>query len=141
MAKGEDLQAKNKAGKALLSLPAGARVMAPRPLGDAGSDWLAAVTSEGRLLLFRVAELPQLAKGKGNRIIAIPGARVASREEYLCDFVVLSERATLQLQAGKRTLSLKPADLEHYRGERGGRGNKLPRGFQRVDALLVEEPG
>ncbi|NHN79686.1 DNA topoisomerase IV subunit A [Azotobacter chroococcum] len=138
--KGEDLQAKNKAGKALLSLPAGARVMAPRPLGDPQNDWLAAVTTEGRLLLFRVAELPQLAKGKGNKLIAIPGERVASREEYLGDFVVLSARATLVLQAGKRTLSLKPGDLEYYQGERGRRGNKLPRGFQRVDALLVEEP-
>ena len=138
--KGEDLQAKNKAGKALLTLPAGARVMAPRPLGDPQNDWLAAVTTEGRLLLFRVAELPQLAKGKGNKLIAIPGERVASREEYLGDFVVLSARATLVLQAGKRTLSLKPGDLEYYQGERGRRGNKLPRGFQRVDALLVEEP-
>ncbi len=138
--RGEDLQAKNKAGKALLSLPAGARVMTPRPLGDPQSDWLAAVSSEGRLLVFKVSDLPQLGKGKGNKLISIPGARVASREEYLGDFVVLSERGTLVLQAGKRTLSLKPGDLEHYKGERGGRGHKLPRGFQRVDALLVEEP-
>lgn len=138
--KGEDLQAKNKAGKALLSLPAGAKVLPPRPLNDLDEDWLAAVTTEGRLLLFKVADLPQLAKGKGNKIIGIPGDRVASREEYLCDLVVCSAAATLVLQAGKRTLSLKPSDLEHYKGERGRRGNKLPRGFQRVDAILVEEP-
>lgn len=138
--KGEDLQAKNKAGKALLSLPAGAKVLPPRPLNDLDEDWLAAVTTEGRLLLFKVADLPQLAKGKGNKIIGIPGDRVASREEYLCDLVVCSAAATLVLQAGKRTLSLRPSDLEHYKGERGRRGNKLPRGFQRVDAILVEEP-
>ena len=136
--KGEDLQAKNKAGKALLSLPEGARVMAPRPLLDLEQDWLAAVTSEGRLLLFKVADLPQLAKGKGNKIIGIPGERVASREEYLVDLVVLPPGATLSLQAGKRTLAFKAEDLEHYKGERGRRGSLLPRGFQRVDALLVE---
>jgi len=136
--KGEDLQAKNKAGKALLSLPAGARVVAPRPLASREDDWLAAVTTEGRLLVFPVRDLPQLGKGKGNKIIGIPGERVASREEYLVDLAVLPAGATLVLQAGKRTLSLKAEDLEHYKGERGRRGNKLPRGFQRVEGLQVE---
>ena len=136
--KGEDLQAKNKAGKALLSLPTGARVVAPRPLANREEDWLAAVTTEGRLLVFPVRDLPQLGKGKGNKIIGIPGERVASREEYLVDLVVLPAGATLLLQAGKRTLSLKAEDLEHYKGERGRRGNKLPRGFQRVEGLQVE---
>ncbi|WP_339414491.1 DNA topoisomerase IV subunit A [Pseudomonas sp. EA_35y_Pfl2_R5] len=136
--KGEDLQAKNKAGKALLSLPAGALVVPPKSLVNRDEDWLAAVTTEGRLLLFKVADLPQLGKGKGNKIIGIPGERVASREEYLTDLAVLPVGATLVLQAGKRTLSLKADDLEHYKGERGRRGNKLPRGFQRVDSLLVE---
>jgi topoisomerase-4 subunit A len=136
--KGEDLQTKNKAGKALLSLPPGARVLAPKPVLSREQDWLAAVTTEGRLLLFPVRDLPQLGKGKGNKIIGIPGERVASREEYLTDLLVLPSGATLVLQAGKRTLSLKADDLEHYKGERGRRGNKLPRGFQRVDALLVE---
>jgi topoisomerase IV subunit A len=139
--KGEDLQAKNKAGKALLSLPAGALVVPPKPLANREEDWLAAVTTEGRLLLFPVRDLPQLGKGKGNKIIGIPGERVASREEYLTDLAVLPAGCTLVLQAGKRTLSLKADDLEHYKGERGRRGNKLPRGFQRVDSLLVEAQG
>lgn len=138
--KGEDLQAKNKAGKTLLTLPTGALVVPPKPVANREEDWLAAVTTEGRLLLFKVADLPQLGKGKGNKIIGIPGERVASREEYLTDLAVLPAGATLVLQAGKRTLSLKADDLEHYKGERGRRGNKLPRGFQRVDALLVEVP-
>ncbi|MCY1355394.1 DNA topoisomerase 4 subunit A [compost metagenome] len=136
--KGADMQAKNKAGKTLLSLPTGARVVPPRLVQSVEDDWLAAVTTEGRLLLFKVADLPQLAKGKGNKIIGIPGDRVASREEYLTDLAVLPVGATLVLQAGKRTLSLRADDLEHYKGERGRRGNKLPRGFQRVDALQVE---
>ena len=98
------------------------------------------MTTEGRLLLFPVRDLPQLGKGKGNKIIGIPGERVASREEYLTDLAVLPGGAALVLQAGKRTLTLKADDLEHYKGERGRRGNKLPRGFQRVDSLLVEGP-
>jgi len=138
--KGEDLQAKNKAGKGLLSLPNGAKVMTPRPVLNREQDWLAAVTTEGRLLVFKVSDLPQLGKGKGNKIIGVPGDRVASREEYVTDLAVVAERATLVLQAGKRTLSLKGDDLEHYKGERGRRGSKLPRGFQRVDGLQVELP-
>ncbi|MER2295961.1 MAG: DNA topoisomerase IV subunit A [Pseudomonas sp.] len=139
--KGEDLQAKNKAGKGLLSLPNGAKVMSPRPVADREQDWLAAVTTEGRLLVFKVSDLPQLGKGKGNKIIGVPGDRVASREEFVTDLAVIAEGATLVLQTGKRTLSLKPDDLEHYKGERGRRGSKLPRGFQRVDSLQVEMPG
>lgn len=138
--KGEDLQAKNKAGKGLLSLPNGAKVIGPRPVANREQDWLAAVTTEGRLLVFKVADLPQLGKGKGNKIIGVPGDRVASREEYVTDLAVIPEGATLVLHAGKRTLSLKPDDLEHYKGERGRRGSKLPRGFQRVDGLQVEVP-
>ncbi|WP_410481087.1 DNA topoisomerase IV subunit A [Pseudomonas plecoglossicida] len=138
--KGEDLQAKNKAGKGLLSLPNGAKVMTPRPVANREEDWLAAVTTEGRLLVFKVSDLPQLGKGKGNKIIGVPGDRVASREEFVTDLAVIAGGATLVLQAGKRTLSLKGDDLEHYKGERGRRGSKLPRGFQRVDSLLVEVP-
>jgi topoisomerase-4 subunit A len=138
--KGEDLQAKNKAGKALLTLPKGSKVLLPRPLLNREQDLLAAVTTEGRLLVFPIRDLPQLGKGKGNKIIGIPGERVASREEYLTDLAVLPAGATLVLIAGKRTLSLKADDLEHYKGERGRRGNKLPRGFQRVDSFLVEGP-
>lgn len=138
--KGEDLQAKNKAGKGLLSLPNGAKVMTPRLVANREQDWLAAVTTEGRLLVFKVSDLPQLGKGKGNKIIGVPGDRVASREEFVTDLAVIAEGATLVLQAGKRTLSLKADDLEHYKGERGRRGSKLPRGFQRVDGLQVEVP-
>ncbi|WP_060480697.1 DNA topoisomerase IV subunit A [Pseudomonas sp. NBRC 111119] len=138
--KGEDLQAKNKAGKGLLNLPNGAKVMTPRPVASREQDWLAAVTTEGRLLVFKVSDLPQLGKGKGNKIIGVPGDRVASREEFVTDIAVIAEGATLVLRAGKRTLSLKADDLEHYKGERGRRGSKLPRGFQRVDGLQVELP-
>ncbi|MCV6611427.1 MAG: DNA topoisomerase IV subunit A, partial [Amphritea sp.] len=104
---------------------------------------LAAVTNEGRLLVFPVADLPELARGKGNKIINIPTVRAAAREELVTQLALLSPSATLQVNAGKQHLKLKPADLDHYRGERGRRGNKLPRGYQRVDSLEVmgeEEP-
>lgn len=136
--KGEDLQTKNKAGKALLSLPEKAKVITPLWVRDKDQDLIAAVTNEGRLLLFPIAELPQLAKGKGNKIINISSSRATNREEYMVGIAILSPQDSLVLQSGKRAISLKPADLEHYRGERGRRGNKLPRGFQRVDSIKVE---
>lgn len=136
--KGEDMQAKNKAGKALITLPQAARVLTPKPLNNFDEDWLAVVTNEGRLLVFKVADLPQLGRGKGNKLIGISTERAAKREEWVVDFAIVSAQSTLVLVAGKRTLSLKFSDLEHYQGERGRRGNKLPRGFQRVDELRVE---
>lgn len=136
--KGEDLQAKNKAGKALISLPNGAKVLPPKPVASLEDTSIAVVTNEGRLLVFAIGELPQLAKGKGNKLISIPGERVAKREEYVVDLAVVPAGASLTLQAGKRPYTIKAGDLEHYRAERGRRGNKLPRGFQRVDALQVE---
>ncbi|MDJ0808312.1 MAG: DNA topoisomerase IV subunit A [Gammaproteobacteria bacterium] len=129
--------AKNKAGKALLTLPSGSRVLSPASLQDPVSDRLVAITNEGRMLVFPVAELPELARGKGNKIIGIPAKRVESREEFLNILAVVPEGGSLTAYAGKRHLKLKPGDLDNYQGERGRRGNKLPRGFQRVDRVEV----
>lgn len=137
--KGEDLQTKNKAGKALLSLPTNAKVIPPQLVVNKDQDLIAAVTNEGRLLLFPIVDLPQLVKGKGNKIINISSSRAANHEEYMIGVAVLSANASLILQSGKRSISLKPTDLAHYKGERGRRGNKLPRGFQRVDNIRIEE--
>jgi len=131
----EDLVGKNRAGKAVLTLPANSRVLRPQPVRDGDHQLLAAVTNEGRLLLFPVADLPALARGKGNKIINVPSARAQAREEFVVAVAVLDPDAGLTVYAGKRHLSLKGADLDLYRGERGRRGNKLPRGFQRVDQL------
>ncbi|RUO29448.1 DNA topoisomerase IV subunit A [Aliidiomarina sanyensis] len=133
-----DMQSRVKNGKALLSLPSSARVLPPQAIRDVETDLIAAVSNEGRLLVFPVRDLPQLAKGKGNKMISIPSSRAKMREEYVQAIAVLPADATLTVVAGKRKLSLKASDLEHYTGERGRRGNKLPRGLQRVDALLVE---
>ena len=138
VAKLADLQTKNRAGKAALSLPRGGKVLQPACVNNVEESWVAAVSNEGRLLIFPLADLPQLARGKGNKIIGIPSARVQSREEYLIAVQVVTDQDTLVVYAGKRFLKLKFSELEHYRGERGRRGNKLPRGFQKVDSMLVE---
>ena len=135
MARLGELQSKTRAGKAAISLPKGARVLSPTPVGTVQGAWVAAATTEGRLLVFPLEELPQLARGKGNKIIGIPPARVQSRDEYVVALQVISEQDSLVVHAGKRHIKLKFSELEHYRGERGRRGNKLPRGFQKVDAM------
>lgn len=137
-----NLQTKNKAGKALLTLPKGARVLPPYKIdGDhEASDALVAVVSnEGRLLIFPLADLPELGRGKGNKMLSIPGARVESREEFVVAVTVVLPHQKLTVYSGKRHTVFKMADLEHYRGERGRRGHKLPRGFQNVDTMTVSE--
>jgi topoisomerase IV subunit A len=52
---------------------------------------------------------------------------------------VINPTQMLTLYSGKRHITLKMSDLEHYKGERGRRGNKLPRGFQKVDAVEVTD--
>ncbi len=134
-----DLQTKNRAGKGVLSLPKGGRVLQPSPVpAENEGVWVAALSNEGRLLVFPLADLPQLARGKGNKILGIPSARVQAREEFLVTVQVINEAQSLVILAGKRHLTLKFTELEHYRGERGRRGNKLPRGFQKVDGMRVE---
>lgn len=130
-----ELQAKNKAGKAVLSLPKGARVMPPVMVQNTDSELLVAVTNEGRMLCFPVSELPVLTRGKGNKIIGIPSGRVADRLEFVQSMAVIASDGALTVYSGKRHVTLKAADLVHYSGERGRRGNKLPRGFQNVDRI------
>ncbi|MFM2478142.1 DNA topoisomerase IV subunit A [Celerinatantimonas sp. MCCC 1A17872] len=133
-----DMVSKKRNGKALLNVPMGAKVLKPQPVGSLENDLCLAVSNEGRMLIFPMSSLPALSKGKGNKIIGIPSARVKSREEYVKTLAVLPVDANVTIWAGKRKLTLKPSDLEHYRGERGRRGNKLPRGLQRVDEVVIE---
>ena len=129
-----NLFTKNRAGKSVVSIPRGGRVMSPKVIfGD--NCYIAAVSNEGRLLIFRLAELPVLARGKGNKIINIPASRLVDRQEYVSDYAILESEGSLIVYSGKRYHVIKNKDLEHYFGERGRRGRKLPRGFQRVDRL------
>jgi topoisomerase-4 subunit A len=138
VAKLGDLQSKNRAGKGVISLPKGGQVLYPAAIQSLEEAQVAAVTSEGRLLVFPLADLPQMARGKGNKIIGIPSARVQTREEYVVAVQVFTARDTIVIYSGKRHQNFKMKDLEHYLGERGRRGNKLPRGFQKVDSMSVE---
>lgn len=133
-----DLVSKNKNGKALVSIPEAALLLTPQPIHDITSDRCLAISNEGRMLIFPIRDLPKLGKGKGNKIISIPSARVKAREEFVKVLGIVPDGASVTLHAGKRKLTLKPSDLEHYYGERGRRGNKLPRGLQRVDLMEVE---
>ncbi len=134
-----NLYAKNRSGKALLTVPRGARVLKPTPVHDPDTDRLLAVTSAGRLLIFPLSELPALAKGKGNKIIDIPKARLTAGDERLAAVLVVPEGRDVVLQAGKRTLNLRAADLAGYEGTRARRGGLLPRGFHRVDGVRLAE--
>ena len=133
-----DMVSRNKNGKALISLPEAAKVMMPQVIANIDNDYCLTITSEGRMLVFPVNNLPVLSKGKGNKIINIPSARAKLREEFVSLLCIIPEGAEITLHAGKRKLTLKAADIEHYKGERGRRGNKLPRGLQRVSAVEVE---
>ncbi|WP_339670618.1 DNA topoisomerase IV subunit A [Dasania marina] len=133
----EDLQSKNKAGKAALSLPKGGRVLQPSAVGEVAGANVVAVSNEGRMLLFPIADLPVMARGKGNKIIGIPSARLQAREEFMVGVQVIRAGQSLRVYAGKRYLNMKFNELDHYAGERGRRGNKLPRGFQKVDRIEV----
>ncbi len=130
-----DLLSRNKAGKAVLTVPAGAGVLPPQRVTDPDTEFLAVVSSSGHLLVFPLAELPRLGKGKGVKLMNIPAAKARSREEYLKAMTVLGLESKLAVYAGQRHCVLKGADLDHYLGERGRRGLKLPRGFQKVDRL------
>lgn len=133
-----DFLSKNKSGKAVLNLPKGGRVMQPVPTSEEADVHVVAVTSEGRMLVFPQADLPVMSRGKGNKLIGIPSARVAAREEYVVGLSVMTPSQQVRVYAGKRHLNMKFSELEHYLGERGRRGHKLPRGFQKVDRIEVE---
>ena len=137
IAKFSDTISRNKNGKALISVPQGAKVLAAQAIPEDGDAYCLVVSNEGRMLMFNVSAIPQLSKGKGNKMISIPAVRVKTREEFVSMLAIVPAQASVTLFAGKRKLTLKPSDLEHYRGERGRRGNKLPRGLQRVDKIEV----
>ncbi|MBD2814708.1 DNA topoisomerase IV subunit A [Xenorhabdus sp. Flor] len=132
-----DLIAKNRAGKALITLPQNAKVMPPLEITNEQDDMLLAITKAGRMLMFPVADLPQLSKGKGNKIVSITASQAASGEDLLSWLLVLSPKSSITLYFGKRKLQLHPEDLQKFRAERGRKGTSLPRGLQRVERVEV----
>lgn len=133
----KELYVKNRNGKACLKLPENSQVLQPRRFATKDLQRVACVTNTGRLLIFTAQELPELSRGKGNKLINIPSIKASQREEFVTGIQVLGPEEALTVHAGKRHFTLKKADLEHYQGERGRRGNRLPRGLQNVTSLEV----
>lgn len=129
-----ELYTKNKAGKALLSLPQGAQVLPPS-LYKAEDALVAIISKQGRLLIFPVNEVPELARGKGNKLIQIPSKDLKSGDDRVLGFCVVAEQQSIRIHAGKRYINLKLSDLDAYQGKRAQRGTKLPRGFQNPDGI------
>ncbi|TYL41713.1 DNA topoisomerase IV subunit A [Dickeya sp. ws52] len=134
-----DLVARNRVGKAVLTLPDHARVLPPLEL-QRDDELLLTITAAGRLLLFPVADLPALSKGKGNKIVSIPAAQLASGDDRILWLMTIAPQSSVTLYAGKRKYSLRPEELQKYQASRGCKGTALPRGLQRVDRIEVESP-
>jgi topoisomerase-4 subunit A len=130
-----NLHSKMKAGKAMVSLPGDAVPVAPAVITSDEADTVVCVTSDGYLLAFPLVDLPELAKGKGNKLINIPPKRLKGGEEHMIGMVVIAENEEFLVWAGQRYMRIGKKDLEHFRGERAKRGRKLPRGFQRVTQI------
>ncbi len=133
-----ELHSRNRAGKAILKVPEGSAVLAPAQVPAGEEVLLAAVNSDGRLLAFPVAELPELPRGKGNKIFGIPSKKAATGEETLVAIAAVAPGQTLRVLCGERHMGLTYRELGGYRGERGQRGAVLPRGWRKVDGLELE---
>ncbi len=134
-----DLLTNKRGGKAVLKVPKGAKALPPQRVLDPENDWLAAVTTGGNLIVFLAGELPRMEKGKGDKIIAIPGAKVARREEYVAGLVVFREGQHLVLETAKGELKLKAGDeIDRFVSERGMRGSRLPKGYAPVSAIIAQ---
>ena len=129
-----DLHTKNKAGKALLTLPQGAKILSPA-LFDGDEGLVAIVSKQGRLLIFPVSEVPELSRGKGNKLLQIPTKDLSSGDDEVLGFCVVNIDQTIRIYAGKRHINLRLSDLDAYKGKRGQRGAKLPRGYQNPDGI------
>jgi topoisomerase IV subunit A len=132
-----DLYTRQRAGKVTLTLSPESHVMPPIPVfhPDGPPDRVAVVSTTGRLLVFPLTELPQLAKGKGYKLISLSAATADEQRETVAAMACFRSDQPLTLHCGQRHLTLKPADTARYMGMRGRRGARLPRGFQRVDRL------
>lgn len=131
-----DLVSRNKAGKSILRVPQGGKAVVPAAVPAETECLIAAVSSTGRLLVFEMEELPELAKGKGNKLINIPGPKYKSGEETMVAATVIPEDGSLQVQTGTRMMTIKWNDLDDYYGDRALRGSMLPKGWRKVERLI-----
>ena len=130
-----DLVSRHKAGKSILKVPAAGKAVVPAIVPLDSECLIAAVSSIGRLLLFEMEDLPELAKGKGNKLINIPGPKYKSGDEVMVAAAVIPENGALQVHTGTRTMTIKWNDLDDYYGDRALRGTMLPKGWRKVERL------
>ncbi len=128
-----NLDTNAKAGKALVNLSEGSELM-PLIVIPPQADQLAVLSSSGRLLIFTLADLPVMGKGKGNKLMAL------DKTEHIQAMVAFNAQSVLAIEAGARTLSIKGNDLSHYTSKRGLRGHLLPRGYQKVSSMRTIWP-
>ncbi|MBT8122133.1 MAG: DNA topoisomerase IV subunit A [Gammaproteobacteria bacterium] len=133
----EETITRNKAGKSTLSVPKGCGVLPPVRIRSLKDDWIVAVTSEGYTLVIALDEVPQMSRGKGNKIINVPSAKLKAREEFVVAIDCIQDGEKLTVYAGKKHKTMKAAEVDEFAGERGRRGRKLPRGYQKVDRIEV----
>jgi topoisomerase-4 subunit A len=138
IAKLEALASRNRAGKSVFNLPENARVLAAAPVPSQAGALVVAVNSEGRMLAFPVADLPEMERGRGNLIFGIPGKKSRAGEELMVASTVVAPEQSTLVWSGDRKMTLSWKDLQHYLGARGQRGSVLPRGWRKVDRLGVE---
>jgi len=134
----KEMHSRNRAGKGVLRVPEGAGVLPAAAVPATGEPLVAVVSSEGRLLVFPVSEVPELPRGKGNKLFGISGKRAATREEVLTGLAVVTAEQRLVIVSGERRMTLNRGELDDYRGQRAQRGGLLPRGWRKVDRLEVE---
>ncbi len=133
-----DMQANAKKGKAILNVGKQAQALPPVKIYDVETDHIAAVSSAGHMLVTPVEQLPQMAKGKGNKIINVPSKLLKAGDEVIVAMAVVPDGKKLVVYSGKKYKTMKPAELDGYWGERGRRGLKLSQGYRVVDRLVVE---
>ncbi|GEM_PF-890318 len=126
----KQLDTNAKAGKAFLSIPEGGKALPL--LVNLDCSHLALLTDTGRLLVLPVSELPSLNKGKGNKLIQL------EQDEQLLSMTTLNLNEIIQVIAGQKILNIKPGDLDKYLGKRASKGQLLPRGYQKVNRLLIQ---
>jgi topoisomerase-4 subunit A len=132
-----EMHSRNRAGKAVLKVPEGSGVLAPAQIPAAADALLCVVSTEGKMLAFAVKDLPELPRGKGNKMFGLSSKKVASREEYLAAMAIVASGQSLIVHSKERKMTLKYAELKDYRGERAQRGAVLPRGWRTVERLEV----
>ena len=120
-----------------MNIPAGAKVLSPVRVRSIDEDWIVAITSEGHMLVTLLSELPQMSKGKGNKIINVPPAKLKAGEEVVCAIDLVQDGEKLTVYSGKKFKTMSANEVDEHAADRGKRGLKLPRGYQKVDRIEV----